>query len=213
VDRDLLDALRGPPVIPVAPDVFLLRKFTDTAPLIEQIEELATRCPFRILATPGGKPMSVSMINCGSFGWHSDRAGYRYVSEDPLTGRPWPQMPRVFAELAARAADVAGFEGFMPDCGLVNRYAVGARMGSHRDADELDFSQPIVSVSIGLPAIFVWHGETRSGTSIPVVLADGDVMVWGRSARLGYHAVRAIKVPMQPGALPCRYNLTFRRAR
>lgn len=208
----MFDSFRGPSVITVAPDVFALRHFADTAPLLDAIEGLANQCAFRTLATPGGKPMSVSMINCGSVGWHSDRAGYRYVTHDPLSGLPWPAMPTIFSALAERAAAATGFAGFMPDCGLVNRYTVGARMGSHRDADERDFSQPIVSVSIGMPATFVWHGETRSGKSIPVMLADGDVLVWGRSARLGYHAVRPVRAVPSSGEWSCRYNLTFRRA-
>lgn len=209
---DLFAAAR-PPREDVAPGVVLLRGFaTPTAELCEAIGERDRAAPFRHLQTRSG-PMSVAMTSCGRWGWYSDARGYRYVDADPTTGRPWPSMPALFAELAVRAASACGFAGFEPDSCLVNRYAAGARMGTHRDLDERDLAQPIVSVSIGLPATFLWYGEKRSGTPVRVPLEDGDVMVWGGEARGGYHGVR----PVAPGehALtgPYRYNLTFRRAR
>jgi alkylated DNA repair protein (DNA oxidative demethylase) len=177
--------------------------------------------------------MSVQMTSCGACGWHSDAAGYRYVDSDPGTGRPWPAIPARFASLAAGAASAGGFAGFEPDTCLVNRYEPGARMGAHRDSDELDFSQPIVSVSIGLPAVFEWFGARRGGTPVRVTLLDGDVLVWGGEARLGYHGIKPVAAPESPDLLaaaearaggqgvqradgswePLRYNLTFRRAR
>ncbi len=202
----------SPSVIPVAPDVFWLKRFVSTDPLAVVIDEVTAQAPFRHLTTPHHGAMSVAMSNVGTQGWHSDASGYRYVSVDPLTGKPWPVMPALFLELAQRAAAVAGFQHFHPDCCLLNRYAIGAKMGSHRDQDEIDLSQPIVSVSIGLPAVFVWYGANRSGPSIPVPVEDGDVLVWGRAARLGYHAVRTVKALSSTVKTSCRYNLTFRRA-
>ena len=207
------DLLTGfaPVAIPVAPDVVLLRQFVDTRPLRAAIGEVVVLAPFRHLTTPNRGMMSVAISNVGEQGWHSDISGYRYVGVDPMTGQPWPAMPAIFSDLAQRAATAAGFLAFNPNCCLINRYAIGAKMGTHRDQDEANFSHPIVSVSIGLPAVFVWHGAVRSGTSIPVPLEDGDILVWGRSARLGYHAVRAVKADSGMGIPPFRYNLTFRR--
>jgi alkylated DNA repair protein (DNA oxidative demethylase) len=203
--------LPAPESLPIAPDATLLRGFARTAPLQDEIDAIAEVAPFRHLTTPGGGRMSVATTNAGQVGWHSDANGYRYVERDPLTDRPWPAMPPAFAELARRAADVAGFAGFAPDCVLVNRYAPGAQMGTHRDHDERDLGHPIVSVSIGLPAVFVWYGPTRRGPPQPVPVVDGDVVVWGGRARGGYHGVRRLRAGADPAAV--RYNLTFRRAR
>ena len=211
-----------PARVSIADDVVLLPgRAAQTAPLIEAIEGVAAVAPFRRLRTPGGGTMSVAMTNCGSWGWHSDARGYRYVERDPQTNRPWAPMPAAFAKLAAQAAAEAGFPGFEPDACLVNRYEVGAQMGAHRDFDELDLRHPIVSVSIGLPAQFLWYGARRSGTPRRIELRDGDVLVWGGRARAGYHGVRRIAAPdllatAAPGAaggLSLRYNLTFRRAK
>jgi len=157
--------------------------------------------------------MSVAMTNCGPLGWYSDARGYRYVERDPLTERPWPAMPTAFRELASSAAAAAGFESFAPDACLVNRYEPGARMGAHRDYDELDLREPIVSVSIGLPAVFLWYGQRRRSTPVRVLLDDGDVLVWGRNARAGYHGVRPLAAGAHPVCGALRYNLTFRCAR
>jgi alkylated DNA repair protein (DNA oxidative demethylase) len=201
-----------PAVERLAEDVVLLRGFADPAPLLEAIHTLAARAPFRILRTRAG-PMSVAMSNCGEWGWHSDEHGYRYVDRDPETGLAWPAMPATFRDLARRAADSAGFAAFDPDCCLINRYAVGAKMGTHRDFDELDMTHPIVSVSLGLPASFLWYGAKRSGKPLKVELQSGDVLVWGASARAGYHGVRKIEPPPNADAAGVRYNLTFRRAK
>ncbi|MCP5360150.1 MAG: alpha-ketoglutarate-dependent dioxygenase AlkB [Steroidobacteraceae bacterium] len=204
----------------MATDLVLLPgRAAPTAPLIAAIETLAAAAPFRRLQTPGGGTMSVAMTNCGSWGWHSDTRGYRYLARDPLTGCAWPAMPAAFARLAGEAAAEAGFPGFVPDACLVNRYEIGAQMGAHRDFDELDLRQPIVSVSIGLPAQFLWHGEQRRTRPRVVELRDGDVLVWGGRARAGYHAVRRLTAPdllthgTTPQGLELRYNLTFRRAK
>ncbi len=190
----------------------ILRQFASPAVLSAQIAAIAAEAEFRHLRTRGGM-MSVAMTNCGAWGWHSDDRGYRYVDRDPLTDRAWPTIPEAFADLAQQAAASAGFGAFAPDCCLINRYAVGAQMGTHRDFDELDLSQPIVSVSIGLPAVFCWYGAVRSGKPLKVPLSSGDVLVWGASARTGYHAVRRIASVADPGTQAYRYNLTFRRAR
>lgn len=204
----------GDAPVAITPQVLLLRGFAaPTQVLVAAIESIARQAPFRQLQTPGGGRMSVAMTNCGPWGWHSDRRGYRYVACDPLTDRPWPAMPEGFAALADAAARRAGFGAYEPDACLVNRYAVGARMGTHRDFDELDLRFPIVSVSIGLPATFLWYGPTRRGPPLRVALEDGDVVVWGRAARAGYHGVRALAAGAHPATGAVRYNLTFRRAK
>jgi alkylated DNA repair protein (DNA oxidative demethylase) len=193
--------------------ITLLRGFADSSRLMPIVERVAAVSPFRHLVTPGGQSMSVAMTNCGPLGWVSDRRGYRYDARDPLTGNPWPRMPAEFHELALSAAALAGFGEFAPDACLVNRYAPGSRLTAHRDADEQDYAQPIVSVSLGLPANFAFYGLERGGTGKTVPLADGDVLVWGGPSRLVYHAVRPIKPGLHPVTGRFRYNLTFRHAR
>lgn len=191
----------------VAPEVALLRGFgVPTEPLEEAIASISKIAPFRQLHTPGGRPMSAFQTSCGACGWYSDAGGYRYESRDPLSGEPWPAMPDFFAALARDAARRAGYADFSPDTCLLNRYLPGARMGAHRDADERDFTQPIVSVSLGAAATFLWYGEARKGSPVRIRLEPGDVLVWGRTARRGYHGVQ----PPEDGT---RFNLTFRRAR
>ncbi len=198
----------------IAPQVTLLRGFAGpTGPLVLAIGSIAASAPFRHLVTPGGGTMSVAMTNCGPWGWHSDARGYRYVGQDPLTGERWPAMPEPFAALATAAAARGGFPGFVPDACLVNRYRPGAQMGAHRDWDELDKRHPIVSVSIGLPALFLWYGARRQGRPLATLVEDGDVVVWGGSARAGYHGVRKLQPGEHPAAGALRYNLTFRRAK
>ena len=174
---------------------------------------VAAAAPFRQMTTPGGRRMSVQMTNCGAFGWVSDARGYRYVTDDPTSGRPWPVMPAAFARLAARAAAAAGFPAFAPDACLVNRYEPGAKMTPHRDVDESDFTQPIVSVSLGLPAVFVWGGLQRGDPKRRVPLASGDVVVFGGPSRRCYHGVLPVADGVHPRWGRCRVNLTFRRAR
>jgi DNA oxidative demethylase len=193
--------------------ITLLRGFADSRRLLPLIERIAESSPFRHLVTPGGQTMSVAMTNCGPLGWVSDRSGYRYDAHDPISGRAWPQMPDEFRELALEAATRAGFPRFVPDACLVNRYSAGSRLTAHRDADEQDYAQPIVSASLGLPASFAFYGLTRGGKGRSVALADGDVLVWGGPARLVYHAVRPIKPGIHPVTGNLRYNLTFRHAR
>ena len=193
--------------------IALLRGFADTASLMPLIRDVANVAPFRHLVTPGGQTMSVAMTNCGPVGWVSDRSGYRYSSRDPLTDKDWPPMPREFERLALSAAATCRFPDFVPDACLINRYAAGARLTAHRDADEQNFAQPIVSVSLGLPASFAFYGLKRGGRGQTVALHDGDVLVWGGPSRLVYHAVRPMKSGHHALTGEVRYNLTFRHAR
>ncbi|HEX4577671.1 MAG TPA: DNA oxidative demethylase AlkB [Edaphobacter sp.] len=198
----------------LAPDAFVLRGFAlpREAELLQGLQDVITVAQFRHMVTPGGFRMSVGMTNCGSLGWITDRTGYRYDAIDPERGRHWPPMPDCFLELAKNAAEEAGFPGFLPDACLMNRYETGARLSLHQDKDERDFGQPIVSVSLGVPAIFVFGGMKRSDKGLRVPVAHGDVVVWGGTARLRYHGVLALKAGEHPLLGACRVNLTFRKA-
>ena len=182
------------------------------APLLAALADVIAAAPFRHMVTPGGYRMSVAMTNCGAAGWVTDRSGYRYDPVDPETGLRWPEMPAVFADLATRAASAAGFDGFVADACLINRYEPGARLSLHQDRNERDFGAPIVSVSLGLPATFLFGGLKRSDRPRRVALVHGDVVVWGGPARLAFHGV----MPLADGDHPVlgrqRINLTFRRA-
>ena len=164
------------------------------------------------MVTPGGWAMSVALTNCGQVGWVTDRTGYRYDPIDPLSGQPWPEMPPALGDLAAGAAAAAGFGGFRPDACLVNRYAPGARLSLHQDRNERDFDQPIVSIALGLPAIFLWGGKTRADRVQRIPLVHGDVMVWGGPDRLTFHGVHSLAEGEHPLTGAYRFNLTFRRA-
>ncbi|MEO8023429.1 DNA oxidative demethylase AlkB [Polaromonas sp.] len=198
----------------LAPGAAVLRGFgrEGDAALLQAVEEVTAQAPFRHLVTPGGYTMSVGMSNCGALGWVSDRSGYRYDPLDPLSGQPWPAMPASFCELAKSAAARAGFDNFVPDACLINSYEPGARLSLHQDKDEKDYSAPIVSVSLGLPAVFLFGTVRRSDKPQRYRLGHGDVVVWGGPARLAYHGV----APLADGEHPLlgrrRINLTFRRA-
>jgi len=198
----------------LAPGAWLLHGFalTVASALCTAVEHMQAAAPFRHLETPGGLRMSVAMTNCGNLGWVSDRSGYRYERHDPSTGNPWPPMPQVCVDLAETAAQAGGFPGFVPDACLVNRYEPGARLTLHQDKDERDFEWPIVSVSLGLPAVFLFGGEKRSEKHRRVPLRHGDVVVWGGPARLRYHGVLPVKEGYHEVLGPWRLNLTFRRA-
>ena len=180
--------------------------------LLAEIARIEAAAPFRHLVTPGGHTMSVAMTNAGPAGWVSDRRGYRYEATDPQTGLPWPPMPPLFLDIAARAAEAVGFEGFAPDACLINRYAPGARLTLHQDRDEKNLRQPIVSMSLGLPATFLWGHETRGGKLRRVPLVHGDVVVWGGPSRMVFHGVDGLKDGRHPLTGALRYNLTFRSA-
>lgn len=215
---DLFDNLDAPGAAgapePLADGAVVLRGFARTlAPqLLEEVGNVAARAPWRHMITPGGLRMSVAMTNCGQAGWVSDRTGYRYDGLDPLSGEPWPAMPAAFLDLATRAAAEAGFAGFAPDACLINRYVPGTRLSLHQDRDERDLRAPIVSVSLGLPAVFLFGGLRRAERPARVRLAHGDVVVWGGPARLAFHGV----APLADGDHPLlgreRINLTFRKA-
>jgi alkylated DNA repair protein (DNA oxidative demethylase) len=164
------------------------------------------------MVTPGGWQMSVAMTNCGQVGWVIDRTGYRYDRIDPATGQTWPEMPETFADLAEKAAEMAGFNGFRPDACLVNRYAPGARLSLHQERNERDFDQPVVSISLGLPAIFLWGGKARTDKARRIPLIHADVMVWGGPYRLTFHGVHSLAEGEHPLTGACRFNFTFRRA-
>ncbi|WDZ94742.1 DNA oxidative demethylase AlkB [Herbaspirillum sp. WKF16] len=200
---------------PIAPGAVLLRAFAwaQQEELAAAVAQVIAQSPLRHMQTPGGFRMSVAMSNCGEYGWVTDRRGYRYQGDDPLSGDPWPEMPGAFRELAVRAAQEAGFRGFDPDACLVNRYEPGARMSLHQDKNEQDMGQPIVSVSLGLPATFLFGGMERADKPRKMRLESGDVVVWGGPARLLYHGVDALPEGEHPLTGRCRYNLTFRRAR
>ena len=212
-EADLFAPPEAGGMMTIAPDAVVLRRFVSTPPLRAIIERIATTAPFRRLKSPFGGQTSVAMTNCGAVGWHSDARGYRYVESDPVTGLPWSPLPSEFRELAGLASRAAGFGHYEPDCCLINRYAIGSQLGAHRDYDERDLGQPIVSVSIGLPATFLWYGATRKGPPLPVRVTDGDVVVFGGTARAGYHGVRRLAAGPATGPDAVRYNLTFRRAR
>ncbi len=180
--------------------------------LLQALHEIAAAAPFRHMLTPGNRRMSAAMTNCGAFGWVSDRRGYRYVATDPDSGLAWPSMPATFLELARTAAAAAGFDGFEPDACLMNRYASDARLSLHQDRDELPLDQPIVSVSLGLTADFLWGGAMRNARVRRVPVHHGDVVVWGGEDRLRFHGVEAPGAGQHPAAGAVRYNLSFRRA-
>lgn len=180
--------------------------------LLQDVDRVAGAAPFRHMVTPGGFRMSVAMTNCGPLGWVTDRKGYRYSATDPESGLAWPAMPESFLQLAANAAAAGGFHNFVPDACLVNRYAPGAKMSLHQDRDEQDFSQPLVSVSLGLPVVFLFGGPERKDPVLRVRLEHGDVVVWGGSSRLFYHGVMPLKDGVHPATGAFRINLTFRKA-
>jgi alkylated DNA repair protein (DNA oxidative demethylase) len=204
----------GASPLELAPGAWLLRGFA--VPIEEDLaaalRAVAAAVPFRHMVTPGGFRMSVAMTNCGACGWVSSASGYRYAALDPESGKPWPPLPAAFADLALRAAAAAGFESFVPDACLVNRYEPGARLTLHQDKNERDFDQPIVSVSLGVPAVFLFGGFKRKDRALRVTLEHGDVVVWGGPARLRYHGVATLKAAQHAFAGAQRINLTLRRA-
>lgn len=180
--------------------------------LMQALAGVLTQSPFRAMQTPGGFTMSARLSSCGELGWTSDRNGYRYSPVDPLRNQPWPAMPAAFLALAEAAAGAAGFDHFVPDACLINTYSPGARMALHQDKNERSFEAPIVSISLGLPAVFQFGGFQRSDPTQRISLFHGDIVVWGGVDRLRYHGV----LPIQPGHHPVlgeqRINITLRKA-
>ena len=212
--RQLFDVADTTRAEPLCPGAVLLRGFASAldVPLLDGVGEVVAKAPLRRMITPGGLRMSVAMTNCGSLGWVSDRAGYRYAAFDPATGLPWPAMPAAFASLAGDAAERAGFANFNPDVCLINRYEAGTRLSLHQDRDERDYEQPIVSVSLGVGANFLFGGSKRSDRTVKLRLEHGDVIVWGGPARLRYHGVLPLEAGSHALTGAQRFNLTFRKA-
>ncbi|MGE8690145.1 MAG: DNA oxidative demethylase AlkB [Achromobacter sp.] len=180
--------------------------------LLSGVDAVTAQAPFRHMETPGGYAMSVALTNCGRLGWTSDARGYRYTREDPLSGRPWPDMPAAFVQLAQAAAAEAGFPDFAPDACLVNRYEPGSRLSLHQDRNERDYGAPIVSVSLGMPAVFLFGGDARGDKASRTPLFHGDVVVWGGVDRLRYHGVLPMKDLPHPRLGSLRINFTIRKA-
>ena len=232
---DLFDKVPAQ-AVKVAEGAILLPSYAlhNQAQLLADLAAILTTSPLRQMVTPGGFTMSVAMTNCGDLGWVSDKNGYRYTGLDPNTGVPWQPMPPSFLLLAEQAADAAGYARFLPDACLINQYKTGAKMSLHQDKDEQDFSQPIVSVSLGMPATFLFGGLKRSDKPSKILLQHGDVIVWGGKSRLNYHGIMPLKAaniqanslghslsnslheldsPFSHAAFGAyRYNLTFRKA-
>ncbi len=210
------DPLGAPPSGPLVlgPGAALLRGFAlpVAQALRDEVLAIARAAPWRRMETPGGRQMSVATTSCGELGWVSDRRGYRYVARDPVSGMPWPVMPAVLRALAREAAAAAGHPGFDPDSCLVNRYAPGTRLSLHQDRDERDLQAPIVSVSLGLGAVFLWGGLARTDRAERVPLQHGDVVAWGGPDRLRFHGVLPVREGTHPQWGDARVNLTFRRA-
>jgi len=199
---------------PIANESFILPRFASAnAPaLLAAIEAVIQVAPLRQMHTPGGFKMAAHMTNCGHYGWVTDQQGYRYQTTDPETGLPWPNMPQVISQLASEAASTSGFEHFKPDVCLINCYQPGAGMGLHQDKDEKDFSAPIVSISLGVPAIFLFGGAKRQDKPQAYLLKDGDIVVWGGEDRLRFHGIQPIKLAHHPVTGQKRFNLTIRQA-
>ncbi len=211
-----------PAIQEILPDVWLLKSIAlpNEEIILQDLESVISQAPLRHMMTPMGFAMSAAMTNCGDLGWVSDRKGYRYDAKDPNTGKLWPAMPASFLALAKQAAFTAGFKDYVPDACLINQYKVGASMGLHQDKNEVDFNQPIVSVSLGLPAVFLFGGLLRSDKPHKVPLAHGDVLVWGGKSRLNFHGIMPVKAS-QIAVLNTqsnqylknhRVNLTLRKA-
>ena len=193
-------------------DAAILRGFAlnHAEVLLTEIANVTQTAPFRHLETRSGQ-MSVAMSNCGVTGWVSDRSGYRYDPVDPLRGAAWPAMPAVFQLVACQAAAAMGFPDFQPDACLINRYVPGTKLSLHQDRDEHDAVAPIVSVSLGIPAVFLWGGASRTTRPQRIALFHGDVVVWGGPSRMTFHGVDTVPVAAHPLTGQVRYNLTFRK--
>ncbi|WP_432697140.1 DNA oxidative demethylase AlkB [Marinobacterium sp. YM272] len=200
--------------IDIETDAVLIKAYAaaHTDWVLTELRGILRQAPLRSMRVPGGHSMSVRTSSCGEYGWVTDETGYRYVRQDPVTGLPWPAMPKSMLELAQRGALDTGFAGFAPDSCLINCYRPGARMGLHQDRDECDFSQPILSLSFGLPATFLFGGQRRRDPVKRFPLEHGDLLVWGGVSRMVYHGVAPLARATHPQLGELRLNLTFRRA-
>ncbi|MCW2314602.1 alkylated DNA repair protein (DNA oxidative demethylase) [Rhodoblastus acidophilus] len=201
-------------VVEIRPGLRLYKTALDRAAqesLRDEIREILRAAPlFQPTMPRTGKAFSVRMSNCGPLGWVSDRAGYRYQPDHPVTGQPWPAIPDALLRLWRDLADYPED----PDACLINYYDVNAKMGAHQDVDEQDFSAPIVSASLGDSCRFRFGGDTRGGSTQALTLDSGDVLIFGGPARKMFHGVDRIlpgtSTLLEP---PGRINLTLRRAR
>ncbi|HET9114081.1 MAG TPA: DNA oxidative demethylase AlkB [Burkholderiales bacterium] len=202
-----------PSRLKLAEGAVLLRRFVKDidGELLHALDAIAAQAPFRHLTTPGGYRMSVAMTCCGRLGWVSDRSGYRYEPCDPETGLKWPVLPEIFAAVASRAASEAGYNRFIPDTCLINRYEPGARLSLHQDKNERDSAAPIVSVSLGLAAVFLFGGAERNDRPQRYRLEHGDVAVWGGASRFNFHGIAPVADGYHPLLGRKRINLTFRK--
>lgn len=197
----------------IAPGAWLLKGFALHAEqdLLRHLAHIAKAAPFQQMQTPGGRSMSVKTTSCGKLGWFSDQNGYRYSKINPVTGREWPTMPAEFLALAQSAAKAASFGNYQADGCLINGYRVGAQLSLHQDKDEHDLQAPIVSVSLGLPAVFQLGGFQRSDAVQRHRLCHGDVVVWGGPSRMRFHGVEPIREGFHKRLGAKRINLTFRK--
>ncbi len=200
--------------IQITPGAVLLEGYAldDAAEIFAAIKQIEAVSPFRRMLTPNGRYMSIGITSCGNMGWVSDKSGYRYETLDPETGKPWPQMPVLLSDIAIQAAKEVGYHGFAPDVCIINRYEPGTKLSLHQDGDEKDFSHPIISVSLGLPATFLFGGLERSDKTKKIPLHHGDVFVFGGESRLVYHGIAPLKDGEHPLLGSQRINLTFRKA-
>ena len=199
----------------ICTDALVLRQFaaSNMPEIVTAVAQVIKQSPFRHMQTAGGYTMSAALSSCGKVGWVSDHAGYRYSTIDPQTGLPWPEMPKALYNFAQKAAAEAGYEHFQPDACLINQYTVGAKMSLHQDSNEKNFNAPVVSISLGLPATFLFGGLQRSDKTTKVPLTHGDVVVWGGESRLNFHGINPIKAGCHPRLGERRINITFRVAR
>lgn len=202
----------APEMEELAPGIFLFQRYIDEEMVYKVVKSAEAEIPFRHMVTPGGKRINVAGISMGDCGWYSDRRGYRYEKTDPITGKKWPKIPDHISKITTDAAYKAGFPNFVPDSCFINKYEPGVRLTAHIDQDEVDFSMPIVSISIGVSAIFQVFGKKRGGKSLNIQLNSGDLLIFGGPARRTYHGVKKLEEQSHPLTGNIRYNLTFRKA-
>ena len=207
------DALR----VALAPGAVLMRGFAldGDVELLQAVESVLAQAPPRHWQTPGGGTMSVATTRCGPVGWVPDESdgdgGGHYVAQHPRTGQPWPAMPACLMDFALCAANEAGYPQFVPDSCLINHYVPGAKLGLHQDKYEIDLHAPIVSLSLGLPAVFLFGGFARSDRTQRYRLVHGDVVVWGGPSRLRFHGVLPVADGTHALVGRRRLNVTFRK--
>lgn len=196
----------------IYPGAVVLRRFAlkQDKELLDALLNVISQSPLRESFTPGGFKMSVLTSGCGDYGSSND-GDYRMDPIDPVTKLPWPNMPEIFYELGVNAAKEAGFVGYEPNMTHINQYSPGSKLGMHQDRGESDTDSPIVSLSLGLPAVFKLGGFERSAPVKPITLEHGDVIVWGGASRMRFHGILPIKAGIHHMVGSFRYNLTVRR--